>query len=219
MGLADQAATPRRSTLLDAVNVCLQVLGEQPVNTLDAGKVDEAAMAERTLLEFHREGQTRGWSWNTERGYTFPKDVAAGQIKVPANVVSFSTDSYQWDGRFQLRGQRVYDLEHHTYDLGDEIAELEADVVWLLPWDDCPEVFNRWITIRSARVLSARLLTSEEIFKYTAVDEQQALTELQRVEIDQVQANSLTDGPGLGPVRTYSPGLGLFRRGGAYLRG
>jgi hypothetical protein len=218
MGSANQAVTPGRSTLLDAVNVCLQNIGEQPVNTLESQQVSEAAMAERTLLEFHREGQTRGWSWNTEHGLRFYKDTATGGITVPSNVVRWSADPYEWAGRFQLRGQRVYDLEKHTFQLAD-IQSLEADVTLLLSWDESPEAFNRWITIRAARVFSDRVLSSDSLFRFTAVDEQQAMTELHRVELEQSQPNSLTGGPGLRPFPTYSPGLGLLGRNRGWLRG
>ena len=219
MGLANQGVTPGRTTLLEAVNICLQNIGEQPVNSLEDPQIVEASTAERTILEFHKEGQTRGWSWNSERGYEFLKDAGTSQITVPTNLVSFAPDAYQWAGRFQLRGQRVYDKQERTYALGVEIPSLEADVVWLLPWDECPEAFNRWCTIRSARVFSDRVLSSDAIFKYTALDEQMALTELQRVEIEQAQPNSLTGGPGLRPFPTFSPGLGLLGRSGGYLRG
>ena len=181
MGVANQAVTPGRTTLLDAVNICLQNIGEQPVNTLESQQIVEAV--------------------------------------VPANVVSWAPDPYEWAGRFQLRGQTVYDLEKHTSVLSSEISSIKADVVWLLPWDECPEAFNRWTTIRSARVFSDRVLSSDSIFKYTAMDEQAALVELQRVEIEQAQANSLTGGPGLRPFPTYSPGLGLLGRNRGYLRG
>jgi hypothetical protein len=219
MGLANQAITPGRTTLLEAVNICLQNIGEQPVNSLENQQIVEATMAERTILEFHKEGQTRGWSWNSEQAYEFVKDSSTNQITVPANVVSFAADAYRWAGRFQLRGQRVYDKEKRTFNLEAAITSLEADVVWLLPWDECPEAFNRFITIRSARVFSDRVLSSDAIFKYTALDEQNALVELQRVELEQAQANSLTGGPGLRPFPTYSPGLGLLGRNEGYLRG
>jgi hypothetical protein len=219
MGLANQGLTPGRTTLLDAVNICLQNIGEQPVNTLENQQIVEAKMAERTILEFHKEGQTRGWSWNSEQGYEFAKDSNTNQITVPSNVMQFAPDPYRWAGRFQLRGQRVYDKEKRTYVLGSDIASLEADVVWLLAWDECPEAYNRWTTIRSARVFSGRVLGSDSIFKYTALDEQNALVELQRVELEQAQANSLTGGPGLRPFPTYSPGLGLLGRNRGYLRG
>lgn len=219
MPTANQALTPGRTTLLDAVNTLLSVIGEQPVNTLETQQITEARWAESTLLEFHKEGQTRGWSWNTELAYEFAKDVN-GQITVPTNLVSFAPDAYEWAGRFQLRGQRVYDRQQRSYTIGSDVASpLQADVVWLLSWDDSPEAYNRWTTIRSARVFSGRVLGDSNSIRYTAMDEQQALIELQRVELDQVQANSITGGPGLRPFPTFSPGLGLLGRNRGYLRG
>ena len=218
MPISNQAVTPGRTTLLEAVNTLLAVIGEQPVNTLETQQIVEASMAERTLLEFHKEGQVNGWSWNSEQAYEFAKD-SNNEIVVPTNVVRWATDAYEWAGRFQLRGQRVYDRENRTYSLGSDIASLTADVVFLLSWDESPEAFNRWVTIRSARVFSGRVLGDSSSFKYTAMDEQAALIALQSVEMDQLQANSLTGGPGLRPFPTYSPGLGLLGRNRGYLRG
>jgi hypothetical protein len=216
--ISNQAVTPGRTTLLEAVNTLLAVIGEQPVNTLETQQIVEASMAERTLLEFHKEGQVNGWSWNSEQAYEFTKDNT-NEIVVPTNVVRWAADAYEWAGRFQLRGQRVYDREKRTYSLGSDVTSLKADVVFLLSWDESPEAFNRWVTIRSARVFSGRVLGDSSSFKYTAVDEQAALTALQAVEMDQLQANSLTGGPGMRPFPTYSPGLGLLGRNRGYLRG
>ena len=211
MPIANQAVTPGRTTLLEAVNVLLSVIGEQPVTTLENAQIVEALMAETTLLEFHKEGQTRGWSWNSEQGYEFSKGVNS-QITVPTSVVSWVTDAYEWAGRFQLRGQQVYDLENHTFTLKDDITSLRADVVWLLPWNDCPETFNRWVTVRAARVFSGRVLGNTNTFRYTEVDEQSAWIELLRTELSQAQANSITGGPGMKPFLTFSPGMGLLGR-------
>ncbi len=218
MPISNQAVTPGRTTLLEAVNTLLAVIGEQPVNTLETQQIVEASMAERTLLEFHKEGQVNGWSWNSEQAYEFTKDNNS-EIVVPTNVVRWAADAYEWAGRFQLRGQRVYDREKRTYSLGSDVTSLKADVVFLLSWDESPEAFNRWVTIRSARVFSGRVLGDSSSFRYTAVDEQAALTALQAVEMDQLQANSLTGGPGMRPFPTYSPGLGLLGRNRGYLRG
>ncbi len=218
MPISNQAVTPGRTTLLEAVNTLLAVIGEQPVNTLETQQIVEASMAERTLLEFHKEGQVNGWSWNSEQAYEFTKDNN-NEIVVPTNVVRWAADAYEWAGRFQLRGQRVYDREKRTYSLGSDVTSLKADVVFLLSWDESPEAFNRWVTIRSARVFSGRVLGDSSSFRYTAVDEQAALTALQAVEMDQLQANSLTGGPGMRPFPTYSPGLGLLGRNRGYLRG
>lgn len=220
MGTANQAVTPGRTTLLEAVNVLLENIGEAPVQTLENEQVVEARVAERTLLEFHKEGQSRGWSWNSEYAYPFVKDTVSNTITVPASVVRWKPDQYQWAGRFQLRGQKVYDLEKRTSVLGSDIAEVKADVVFLLPWDESPEPFNRWVVIRSARVFSDRVLSSDSLFKFTAMDEQAALSELLRMEAETGEYNLLTGGPGLRPFPTYSPGYGLLRGpGGGQLIG
>jgi len=212
MGTANQAVTPGRTTLLDAVNVLLENIGEQPVNTLGNQQIMDARIAERTLLEFHKDGQVKGWSWNSEFDYQFNRDSTTKQIKVPESVVRFSMDPYDYAGRFQLRGQVVYDRENRTTLLGDDIPHLHADVIFLLPWDETPEAYNRWVTIRSARVFSNRVLGSDALYKYTAEDEQAAKATLERMESQVEQANMLTDGRNYNPFPTFEPASGLATR-------
>lgn len=212
MGTANQAVTPGRTTLLDAVNVLLENIGEQPVNTLGNQQIMDARIAERTLLEFHKDGQVKGWSWNSEFDYQFNRDSTTKQIKVPESVVRFSMDPYDYAGRFQLRGQIVYDRENRTTLLGDDIPHLHADVIFLLPWDEAPEAYNRWVTIRSARVFSNRVLGSDALYKYTAEDEQAAKATLERMESQVEQANMLTDGRNYNPFPTFAPASGLATR-------
>ena len=209
MGLAQMTKAQGRTTLLDAVNVCLENIGEQPVDSLENEQIQDARIAQRTLLEIHEEGQTKGWSWNTEYNYPFQKDAKTNQIEVPEQVVEFSVDRYQYNGRFQLRGTKVYDLLNRTFILDDTITELQADVIWLLSWDEVPEAYNRWVTVRAARIFSDRSLGSEALFKYTLKDEQDAQAELARVELQQEAPNMLT-GPFAFP--TYQPNTGLMNR-------
>ena len=209
MGLAQTTKAQGRTTLLDAVNVCLENIGEQPVDSLENEQIQDARIAKRTLLEIHKEGQTKGWSWNTEWNYPFQKNAKTNQIDVPEQVVEFSVDQYQYNGRFQLRGTKVYDLLNRTFILDDTITALQADVIWLLSWDEVPEAYNRWVTIRAARIFSDRTLGSEALFKYTLKDEQDAQAELERVELQQEAPNMLT-GPFAFP--TYQPNTGLMNR-------
>lgn len=209
MGLAQMTKAQGRTTLLDAVNVCLENIGEQPVDSLENEQIQDARIAQRTLLEIHKEGQTKGWSWNTEYNYPFLKNAKTNQIDVPEQVVEFSIDRYQYNGRFQLRGTKVYDLLNRTYILDDTITGLQADVIWLLAWDEVPEAYNRWVTVRAARIFSDRSLGSEALFKYTLKDEQDAQAELARVELQQEAPNLLT-GPFAFP--TYQPNTGLMNR-------
>ena len=84
-------------------------------------------------------------------------------------------------------------------------------MVWVLEWDSCPEAFNRYTTMRAARVFSARTLGNDSLVRFSAADEQAALTELQRMELENNEYNLLTGGRGLNPFPTYQPGWGLMR--------
>ena len=212
MGLSNQGKTPGRTTLLEAVNVLLSNIGEQPVSSLDNEQIMDARVAEQTILEIHKEGQSEGWSWNSETQYPFEKDKVTKEIVVPANVIRFFPDPYYTSRRFILRGQKVYDTWERSYKYDDTVSEVHADVVWLLSFDECPEVFNRWVTIKAARVFSDRVLTNDQIFKYTAVDEREARAALERTEHNSNGYNLLTDGYGLSPFPTYIPGYGLANR-------
>jgi hypothetical protein len=219
MGLSNQGKTPGRTTLLEAINVCLEAIGETPVDTGDHEQVGDARVAERILLEFHKQGQAEGWTWNSEYNYPFERDQASKEVVVPANVIKFAPDLYCQGRRFMLRGQRVYDTWERTYKLGDDTPEVRADVVWMLDWDECPEIFNRWITVKSARVFAARVLGDQNTVQYTAMDEREARAQLESVELETAGYNILTDGYGLSPFPTYTPGMGLVtRRLGAGLR-
>lgn len=208
MGLVQQTKAPGRTTLLDAVNVCLENIGEQPVDNLENEQIQDARIAERTILEVHKQEQVRGWSWNKEYAYPFAKD-SLSQIRVPETVVEFSPNPYQWNGRFQLRGSRVYDLLNRSYQMDSTITEITADVVWLLSWEDVPEAFNRFVSIRSARIFSDRTLGSEALFKYTLKDEEDAQALLMRMELEQESPNMLTDNYSF---PTYQASAGLMNR-------
>ena len=214
-----QGQMPTKTTLLEAVNVLLTNIGEQPVDSLNNEQILDARIAEDTLVEYAKEGQQRGWSWNTERNYPFQRDPNTGEINIPGNVVKFAPDPYRYGRRYIQRGQRIYDTQNRTYTFDETTPEILADVIWLLSWDECPEAFNRWTTIRAARVFSDRTLTNDALFKYTSKDELDAKAELDRIEHEQESSNILTDGGGVNPFPTYSPSHGLAnRRVGSYWR-
>ena len=45
MGIKNQSVTQGRTTLLDAVNVLLANIGEQPINSLETEQIDESKKA------------------------------------------------------------------------------------------------------------------------------------------------------------------------------
>lgn len=200
--------TPQPTGLLEAVNVLLRNIGEAPVNDLENEQVVEARMARDTLLEIHKEVQTRGWAWNTDR-IVFQRDTT-GKIPVPANVVRWTVEPCL-RGRLALRGQYVYDRATSSYTVGDDLTEVEAEVVVLLSWDETPEPVNRYVTIRAARVFADRVVTSDALFRYTGTDEQLAWAEVQRMELENERFNWL-DGPNsTPPLRVFDIRRGVSR--------
>lgn len=217
MGVHNNTAVPGRNDLLAAVNVLLENIGEAPVNTLDDQQVAEAQVARRTLLEFHQDGQARGWSWNTEYEAWWPAD-ANHEIRLPENVATFAPCDLSYRGQFVLRGQRVYDRMNRTYRMPDTMKGIDATVVLYLPWDETPEAFNRWTTIRAAKAFSNRMVGSETLYQFTARDEQDALAALHEVELQIEQPNMVSGGRPASPFPTFQPRDGVLRRGGGYGR-
>lgn len=210
MGTLDQSLTPGRTTLLEGVNTMLEAIGEMPVNSLEGQTAMEPLMAMRTLLEIHKEGQTRGWGWNTDDCFPFPVN-SQGELDLPANVVRWIPQSVH-DRRLQQRGQRVWDAVKKSYQLAPEIEEVMAQVVWLLSWDESPEQFNRWAITRAARVFGARVLGNDSLVGFTLKDEQDAMAELQRMDTENEGYSMLTEPIGR-QFGSYRPLRGLMRRG------
>jgi hypothetical protein len=70
-------------------------------------------------------------------------------------------------------------------------------------------VFNRWATIRAARVFSNRAVGNTTTYQLTQSDEDQAWADLLRVDTEQAQPNAIT---GEKSWATFRPDMGLGRR-------
>ena len=57
-------------------------------------------------------------------------------------------------------------------------------IVWLLNFDELPEVARRYIAVRSARIFQDRMLSSESLHKFHQEDELAALAMLKEAEGD-----------------------------------
>lgn len=202
---------PGRTSLLEAVNILLGTIGEQPINSLapPSQQISEAVIAEQVLLERHKEGQGRGWQWNTDHEYPLAKDQATGEVPIPGTAARVVINQ----GRradLVVRGEKVWDRTRFTYQIDQ--PRVLATVTWYLSWDESPEVYNRWATCSAARIFAARVLTDQEVVGMAGLDEQTAWAELQRQE-NLVGQPNLLHGAGY-TFPTYDPSeLGLQRRG------
>lgn len=181
-------------TFLEAVNILLSVIGEAPIESLAStseNEVSDSALARRVLEEVERDVQAEGWSWNTEQDYGLTKD-GSGHFLAPSSMLRVEFDPSSCpDGRYVMRGLKVWDRIDHTDQFPDK-DELKAyRMVRRLTWDELPHPAQQYIAIRAARIYASRFINSNVVFSYTINDEQYARAMLMRDEEGREQNNVL----------------------------
>jgi hypothetical protein len=143
--------------------------------------------------------QSECWQFNTEKDYPFTPD-GDGNIVIPDNVLTIDVHNiYNKDPI--IRDGRLYDKVDHTYEWDEAI---EADVVWFFDFEDLPEVFKQYITIRAANLYAGRAVGSVEAVKYSEREEGNARAACIEYETRQGDYNFLGNSDGWAPV-TYMP--------------
>lgn len=172
-------STTTLTSELDAVNIILAALGATPLNSLTNVAAADAAMAIRTLDEVSKAVQTKGWRFNTEVSFKMFPTTPSMEIHAPGNCVSLETVDADASRDIVARGQRLYDRTNQTFQFTGPVT---VEMVLLLPFSDLPEAARRYITIRAARVQQDRTVGSEVLFKFNALDEQEAHRDFRRSE-------------------------------------
>ena len=167
------------STELDAVNSILMSVGESPVNTLSV-QSPEVAIAQKTLQQVCREILAEGWKFNTETQYPITLDTNKHCI-IPNNVLQIDLNRYRHPDAFDTirktdNGiQKLYDLHDHTFEFtntsGDKIY---VDIIWMIDFNDIPQVFQDYITVRASRIASNRMVNNPQAAELISADEAQA---------------------------------------------
>jgi hypothetical protein len=176
------------TTLLEATNAVLAGIGELPVNSIPDSGLSEAVLAKDTVLEVSREIQALGLHCNTDIRYKLTPDTQ-GFITVPTNVLKI--DAHYRDEDYVIRGSRLYDRTNQTFIFTKPV---EVDIVWLLDFEELPEVVRRYVTIRAARLFQKRVVGSEGLHGLSEEDEQRAYAAVMQEEILTEDANFL-EGP------------------------
>lgn len=171
-------------TKLDAVNLMLSSIGQTPVNTLDVQGIRDVAIAELTLDNVTREVLNRGWSFNTDNEWelAFTQD---GEILVPAGVLWLDPVYHYQD--FVVRDDngtlKLWDRENHTFDIqANHQGPIKVNIIWAYDFEEIPNAARNYIAIRAARKFQANVIASDILYRFTAQDEADALTDLQRLE-------------------------------------
>lgn len=180
------------STELDAVNSILMSVGESPVNTLNV-QSPEVAIAQKTLRQVCREVQSEGWVFNTEEQYPISLD-SNNHCIIPNNVLQIDVNEFKHANDFNVvrkddsGTKKLYDLIEHRFNF-ENISDnkLHCDIIWMVDFEDIPEVFKDYITARASRIASNRMVNNPQSAELLAPDE--ALLRALAIEYDTKQAD------------------------------
>ena len=126
-------------TETDAINMCLQGIGQDPVTNEDDTNLD-AAVALNTINQVSRDIQSRGWWFNREGNWKLTPD-ANGEILVPNNAIDVTSWSASRLAELSIRGSSMYDSVTHSKDLRhlvDNCNQITFVFIVELPFEDTP---------------------------------------------------------------------------------
>ena len=167
------------STELDAVNSILMSVGESPVNTLTV-QSPEVAIAQKTLQQVCREVQAEGWVFNTEHEYPITLD-SSNHCVIPQNVLEIDLSHARHGDHFNVIRKKdngitkLYDKIEHRFNFESvNESKLYCDIVWMIDFEDLPQVFKDYITVRASRIASNRMVSDPNASELIGTDEQLA---------------------------------------------
>jgi hypothetical protein len=173
--------------LLDAVNILLETINEQPIeDEADFDVIIEARTARSKLYEVKRAVLSEEWDFNRDTNYVFPTDNE-GMIAVPSNVLDISGNN----GDVIMRNWRLYSKSRQSHIFDEAVT---CDVVWDMPFNSLSHPIRHYITIRAARIFSARLIGDSAAIQFNEIDEEDARLACRRSESRTGKYNMLTSG-------------------------
>jgi len=181
-------ATLAPTTKLEAINAMLAAIGQAPVNNLTGSGSLDTSVAIQTLDRVNREVQSRGYHWNTDKSYTLTPDATTGKIAAVGTMLQVDTVGTYINTDIIKRGEFFWDRINHTFVF---TKPLKADIVWLLDFEDIPEVARVYIYTRAGRLFADGRIGSQIIDSFTRADESTAKAMLKKAEGKTMKGNVL----------------------------
>ncbi|AGA17888.1 tail tubular protein A [Synechococcus phage P60] len=196
----------KRTSELDALNVMLTNIGQQPIVNINNTN-PQVALAKTVLNQVTSDVLTEGWIFNRELDYPLTPN-SDNEFLLPENVVSWDL-RWPTDYDVVIRNGKLYDKRNHTYKF--DVDELKLDIVWLFDFEDIPNAIRNYITIRASNLFAMRTTGSTEIAKYGQMEEQQARATALDYETQQGDWNVFQNPDGTRSFRGYVPTQTLWR--------
>ena len=169
---------------LDMINKCLIAIGEIPYDDTvlikDIRIGTDGDIARRIIQDTMIEVQGIGWYFNTDYNFKLVPDVNSF-ISVPPNTLRVDFGEGSGSNNYNIKEGAVYDYKNQTYKI--DRKELYADMIWLVDYKDLPAEAYLYIASRAAKRFQERVISSVEIDGFTARDELESLSMLQRRQL------------------------------------
>ena len=193
-------------------------VGESSVNTLTV-QSPEVTIAQSTLRQVCREVQAEGWKFNTENEYPITLD-SNNHCLVPNNVLQIDLNHFKHLNDFDVVKRndngttKLYDLIEHRYNFENTSEnKLYVDIIWMIDFEDIPQVFKDYITQRASRIAANRMVNDPTLAESMATDEALARSLALEYDTNQGDYNIFNDQQGsTNPASVYRPYQVLKRR-------
>ncbi len=173
--------------LLDAVNVLLMTINEQPIEEeADFDVILEARIAKNVLIEVKRAVLSERWDFNVDKDYKLAPDNL-NMIPVPANILDVTGDN----GDIIMRNWRLYSKSAQSHIFVKDVA---CEIVWDMMFNSLSHPIRHYITIRAARIFAARSIGDDKAIQFNEIDEEDARLSARRSESRTGKYNILTSG-------------------------
>ena len=169
----------KHMTDIQAVNMMLTTIGEQPIKNLnDNAGLQDASIAQDILHSTSRQVQSKGWIFNTDLQVTKTPN-GKGKFVVEPNILRVDSTSKKRSTTEDIveRAGFLYDRENNT-DVFASDATVVVDEITFLPFNSLPEVARRYIAVKAARIFHDRIVGSGELHRFFQEDELTAWAEL-----------------------------------------
>lgn len=171
---------------LEAVNECLENIGQAPVSTIAGDLGVDTQIALNFVRKVNRELQSAGWVWNTEKNYPLTPD-RSGNIILPSNTLAVDTTGIDTHRNAVQRGVRLYDQDTFSYTFDGPVF---VSLTLGLTFEETPETARRYIALRAARIFQDRI--EGGVSQSDATDEENAWATLMATQLRTEDLNVLT---------------------------
>ncbi len=164
-----------KTLMLDAVNILLEVINEQPIEDESYFEhIAEARQARDKVIEAKRQVLAEGWDFNSDKDWVFPIDPS-GMIPVPQNVLDLTASRSD----VIMRNWRLYSKSNQSHIFTEAVP---CDVVWDMDFNSLSYPLRYYITLVAANIFIQRITMNKEAVAYNTKDVNDAFISARRSE-------------------------------------